>query len=61
MNHTLVTFLGRTSRDPNTGYQRAMYRFPGEDAPRETPFLGIALAGHPQPDGAVILGTKGSH
>ena len=60
MNHTLVTFLGRTRRDPNTGYQRARYRFPGEDAPRETPFFGIALAGHLQPDGAVILGTSGS-
>ena len=60
MNHTLVTFLGRTRRDPNTGYQRAKYRFPDEDAPRETPFFGMALAEHLRPDAAVILGTSGS-
>ena len=60
MNHTLVTFLGRTRQDPNTGYQRAKYRFPNEDAPRETPFFGMALAGHLRPDAAVILGTSGS-
>ena len=61
MKHTLVTFPGRTRRDPNTGYQRARYRFPGEGAPRATPFFGIALVRHLQPDGAVILGTRGSH
>ena len=44
MNHTLVTFLGRTRRDPNTGYRRASYRFPGKNATSETPFFGIALA-----------------
>ena len=60
MNHTLVTFLGRTRRDPQTGYQRARYRFPDEDAPRETPFFGMALAGHLNPDAAVVLGTTGS-
>ena len=60
MNHTLVTFLGRTRQDPNTGYQRAKYRFTDEDAPRETPFFGMALAGHLRPDAAVILGTSGS-
>ena len=60
MNHTLVTFLGRTRQDPNTGYQRAKYRFPDEDAPRETPFFGMALAGHLRPAAAVILGTSGS-
>ena len=60
MNHTLVTFLGRTRQDPNTGYQRAKYRFPGERTPRETPFFGMALAGHLRPDAAVILGTSGS-
>lgn len=60
MKHTLVTFLGRTGRDPQTGYQRARYRFPDEDAPRETPFFGTALAGHLQPDAAVIFGTSGS-
>ncbi len=60
MKHTLVTFLGRTGRDPQTGYQRARYRFPDEEAPRETPFFGTALARHLQPDAAVILGTSGS-
>lgn len=60
MKHTLVTFLGRTGRDPQTGYQVARYRFPDEDAPRETPFFGTALAGHLKPDAAVILGTSGS-
>ena len=60
MNHTLITFLGRTRRDPNTGYQRARYRFPDGDTPHPTPFFGIALAGHLRPDGAVIFGTCGS-
>ena len=60
MSHTLVTFLGRTRRDPQTGYQRARYRFPDENAPRETPFFGMALAGHLNPDAAVVLGTIGS-
>ena len=60
MNHSLVTFLGRARIDPETGYQRARYRFPGEDTPRETPFFGMALAGHLKPDAAVILGTSGS-
>jgi len=60
MNHSLVTFLGRARIDPETGYQRARYRFPDEDTPRETPFFGMALAGHLKPDAAVILGTSGS-
>ena len=60
MKHTLVTLLGRTGRDPQTGYQRARYRFPDEEAPRETPFFSMALAGHLRPDAAVILGTSGS-
>ena len=60
MNHSLVTFLGRARIDPETGYQRARYRFPDEDTPRETPFFGMALAGHLEPDAAVILGTSGS-
>ena len=60
MSHTLVTFLGRTRRDPRTGYQRASYQFPDENAPRETPFFGMALAGHLKPDAVVVLGTGGS-
>jgi CRISPR-associated Csx2 family protein len=60
MNHTLVTFLGRARVDPETGYRRARYRFPGAPTPRETPFFGMALAGHLTPDAAVILGTSGS-
>ena len=60
MIHTLVTFLGRTGRDPQTGYRQARYRFPDEEAPRETPFFGMALAGHLKPDAAVVLGTSGS-
>ncbi len=47
MNHTLVTFLGRTRRAPNTGCQRARYRFPVEDAPRETPFFDLVVTSMP--------------
>ena len=60
MKHTLVTLLGRARLDKETGYQRAKYLFPGEDTPRETPFLGMALARYLKLDAAIILGTRGS-
>jgi CRISPR-associated Csx2 family protein len=57
--HVLVTMLGKSSRDRNTGYERARYRFP-DGSERETPFFGLALCEHLQPDRVVVFGTRSS-
>jgi CRISPR-associated Csx2 family protein len=57
--HTLITFLGRGSADPGTGYREAVYRFPDGTVDR-TSFFGLALARHLRPDRIVVLGTSGS-
>lgn len=59
MTHTLVTFLGKGRDNRTTGYREALYRFP-DGTERRTPFFGLALADHLQPDRLVILGTRGS-
>ncbi len=56
---TLVSFLGKNTGDPKTGYRTATYRFP-DGAERATPFFGLALADELKPDRIVILGTAGS-
>lgn len=59
MKTTLVSFLGKSTGDPITGYRNATYRFPdGHD--HITPFFGLALAQDLNPDFMVILGTAGS-
>ncbi|MBB5015882.1 TIGR02221 family CRISPR-associated protein [Rehaibacterium terrae] len=57
--HTLVSFLGKSQLDRNTGYRRARYRFP-DGGIRETPFFGLSLADYLRPDAMLILGTAGS-
>ncbi|MBU6995022.1 TIGR02221 family CRISPR-associated protein [Ferrovum myxofaciens] len=59
MNTTLVSFLGRNTVDPRTGYRCARYRFT-DGSEFETPFFGLALAQKFQPERMVILGTSGS-
>lgn len=59
MTHTLVTFLGKGRDNRTTGYREALYHFPDGNEGR-TPFFGLALADHLQPDRLVILGTRGS-
>lgn len=59
MNHTLVTFLGKSRESKDTGYRKTVYRFPN-GAPDETAFFGLALSRHLKPDDIVILGTHSS-
>lgn len=59
MSKTLLTILGKSNGDRKTGYRTATYRFP-EGKEETTPFFGLALANHLQPDILVILGTAGS-
>jgi len=58
MKATLITILGK-GRDNTTGYRPATYRF---DNGHEcvTPYFGLALAEHLQPETLLILGTAGS-
>ena len=55
----LVTFLGKSRADPDTGYQRATYRFPNGET-EDTAFFGLALSRYLAVDTTVILGTRGS-
>ncbi|ACL72885.1 CRISPR-associated protein, TM1812 family [Thioalkalivibrio sulfidiphilus HL-EbGr7] len=56
--HTLITFLGKGARDPNTGYRSTTYRFADRD--RSGAFFGLLLAQHLAPDRLLILGTRSS-
>lgn len=57
--HTLVSFLGRGRSDPKTGYREATYRF-SDGSIATTPFFGLALAQHLNPNVLILLGTAGS-
>ena len=58
--NTLVTFLGRTRGDRETGYEKTVYRMPDGQMTKETAFFGLALSGWLDVDAIVILGTSGS-
>lgn len=57
--HTLITFLGRSRNDPESGYLTASYQF-ANGQQEETAYFGLALAHHIQPDRIVMLGTATS-
>ncbi len=60
MTHALITFLGRTPRDPQTqGYRETTYQFPDETS-EKTAVLGWNLAQRLRPNRVIILGTSGS-
>ena len=59
MSHTLVTFLGKSRENKDTGYRETVYRFP-DGAEDRTTFFGLALSRHLKPDTTVILGTCSS-
>lgn len=59
MANVLVSVLGKSRLDKNTGYRKARYRF-GEHFVQETPFFGLALQAFIRPDRIIILGTAGS-
>ena len=54
-----ISFLGRATQDPTTGYQRVTYRF-DDGALVESAFFGPALAANQRPQELLILGTAGS-
>lgn len=55
----LVSTLGKSRLDLQTGYKKARYRFDGGFV-CEVPFFGLALREFSQPDRMVVLGTTGS-
>ena len=59
MTHTLMTFLGPGSSDPQARYREATYRFPDHSL-RKTSFFGLELAKYLAVDRIGILGTVGS-
>jgi CRISPR-associated Csx2 family protein len=59
MEHTLVSFLGRSRSAAGTGYRTATYRF-ADGQEHTTPFFGLALKTVLGPDRLVLLGTSGS-
>ncbi|WKN24017.1 TIGR02221 family CRISPR-associated protein [Azotobacter vinelandii] len=56
---TLISLLGKSNRDPKTGYRTARYRFDGNFV-REVPFFGLALTEYLKPQRLVVAGTAGS-
>lgn len=58
MSLTMISFLGRTSKDQQ-GYRKTRYDF-GDDHSEEVAFFGWALYKKLQPKKLVILGTSGS-
>lgn len=56
---TLVSFLGKSRLDRQTGYRSARYRF-GPDSLHDVPFFGMGLLQHERPDRLVLVGTAGS-
>ena len=56
---TLISFLGKSRKDLDAGYQRATYRFEnGEQV--QTTFFGAALMERLRPQRTLLLGTAGS-
>lgn len=56
---SLVSFLGRATQNPQTGYRQANYHFP-DGTVHTTPYFGLALLKVLQPDALVLFGTSGS-
>ena len=56
---TLISFLGKSRKDPATGYQRASYQFAGGEQVQTT-FFGAALMQRLRPQRTLLLGTAGS-
>lgn len=59
MTNVLVSVLGKSRLDKQTGYRKARYRFEAGDI-KETPFFGLALQAIVRPNRIIILGTAGS-
>lgn len=56
---TLISFLGKSNANPQTGYRDANYVFaPGFE--RKVPFFGMGLLEYLQPQKLILAGTAGS-
>jgi CRISPR-associated Csx2 family protein len=55
---TLISFLGRNTSAPTTGYRQANYQIDGKSY--ATAYFGFALAEHVKPTKMLLLGTVGS-
>ena len=55
----LISFLGKSRPNVETGYRTATYRFDGGFA-ETVAFFGTALAKYLQPDRLILVGTSGS-
>ena len=56
---TLISLIGKSKADPQTGYRKANYRFDADFA-REVPFFGMALLEYVKPQKLILAGTTGS-
>jgi len=57
--NTLISFLGRTKSDPQTGYRKANYCFDAKFSDTVS-FFGLALLNYAKPDRLILAGTAGS-
>lgn len=56
---TLISFLGKSRADTQTGYRTARYRFDSGFV-RDVSFFGMALVEYLKPERLVLVGTTGS-
>lgn len=57
---TVISFLGRVSRDEKSRYRRTPYRFPDGKVTDPAAFFGYVLSARVKAERLVILGTPGS-
>lgn len=55
---TLISLLGKSHLDKDTGYRKTRYRF--DDKVREAPYFALALLDYVKPDKLILAGTSGS-
>ncbi len=56
---TLISLIGKSRLDPQTGYRTACYRYPDGQV-REVPFFGMGLKDCIRPEKLILVGTRGS-
>lgn len=56
---TLISFLGKSTLNPDSGYRKASYRF-DENTIRTVPYFGMGLLEYLKPDRLILIGTSGS-
>ena len=57
--HTLISFLGKSKLNQQTGYRKANYDF-GNGILKEVSFFGIGLTEVLKPHKLILIGTAGS-